>query len=663
MILVAASPVAERVSVSCAPAKASRLPLRLKRAAAVLLFATAALAGDAAKTRELLAKLSSETPIAERARACQQLAIVGTPEAVPALAALLDDAQLAHYAREALEAMALPESDAALRAALGTLRGLHLVGVINSIGARGDVGAVPALGKLASNADASIAAAALNALARIGTAEALSLVRIAMPRNPAAAEALLIAADRLRAGGRADEAAKLFDDLRASASGQPLLSATRGAILARGAAGVPLLLETLRAREPGLRGVALLAMRELPGEPVTAALVAELDRVPADLQPAFLAALVDRGGDAVVAAVEKRAATGDADSLAALGRIGRDSSVPLLLRALPSSDAAQRSLVLILAPGADAALLSALASADGAAKRKLIAILGDRGVSAATPFLLRLAHDRDPEIAAAALRALAATAQPADLPALVQLAVASADDAQRTLADRAILSASMKVLEPERRLDPLLSAMRQANTPAARVALFRPLGAIVRTLGGGASALAAVKEALHASDPAVRAAAAQCLADWPDATPAVDLLALARSEAEPIRGMVFAGAVRLATNVAAGRDKTPLDVVALLTEANALVASAAERMMVVSALGSVRRVEALRLLAPYLTNDAVRTEAALAVVQIAPALLNGANAAETRRVLGQIAANERDAGVRARAAELLKVGATPKKKR
>ena len=143
----------------------------------------------------------------------------------------------------------------------------------------------------------------------------------------------------------------------------------------------------------------------------------------------------------------------------------------------------------------------------------------------------------------------------------------------------------------------------------------------------------------------------------------MDLLALARSEAEPIRGMVFAGAVRLATNVAAGRDKTPLDVVALLTEANALVASAAERMMVVSALGSVRRVEALRLLAPYLTNDAVRTEAALAVVQIAPALLNGANAAETRRVLGQIAANERDAGVRARAAELLKVGATPKKKR
>lgn len=472
---------------------------------------------------------------------------------------------------------------------------------------------------------------------------------------------MLVAADRARAKGRGDEAVRLFDEVRSRGGRSVLEPATRGAILARGAGGVALLLATLRAPDLALRNVALHAMRELPGDSVTIALAAELDRLPAQVQPAFLAALVDRGGPAVVAAVEKRAATGDADSLAALGRIGSDSSVPLLLGALPTSEAAQRSLVLIPARGADAAIVAAMATASGATRTKLITVLGDRGVAAATPGLLRLAQASEAETSRAALRALAATAQPVHLPDLIRLATASADDAARTLADRAIYAASMKILEPERRIDPLLVAVRQAGAPAERAALFRPLGAVVRAMGGSAPALAAVKEAARENEPVVRLAAVRALADWPDAGPAADLLALAQREAEPIRGVAFAGAVKLAAKVAAGRDQTALDVPAVLTQADALVTSDAERMMMVSALGNVRRIEALRLLEPYLQLDAVKTEAALAVVQIAPGLLGGANAAAVRSTLENIAANERDADVRARAADLLKTGPPAKK--
>jgi HEAT repeat protein len=624
---------------------------------ALSLFSAAIFASDAAKTRELLGQLTPGSPLAERARACQQLAIVGTSEAVPALAALLADAQLGHYAREALEAMALPESDAALRDALGALRGLHLVGVINSLGARADRAAVPALEKIAGGTDAPAAGAALHALARIGTREALHVVRGAIGKNPLAPEALLVAADRARARGDSAAAQKFFDDVRSARVPEPaLLAATRGAILARGANGVPLLRETLRSPKPALRNVALQAMRELPGEAVTASLVREWERLPAEVQPPAFAALVDRGGAAVLALAEKRAAAGDAEALAALGRIGRASSVPLLLRALPAREVAQRSLALIPAREADDLIMAALPAANAALKLKLIAVLGDRGVATATPELLRLARDHDAETTRAALRALTATAQPAHLPDLIRLSAASGDDAQRTLADRAIYAATMKILEPERRVDPLLAALRTAQSPVERAALFRPLGAVVRAMGGSASALAGLKESLHDTDPAVRSAAIRCLADWPDASPALELLALARGD--PV---ALAGAVRMAGNVAAGRDKTPLDALAVIAAANALVASDAERMMIVSALGNVRRAEALRLLEPYLEIDAVKTEAALAVVQVAPALLNGANATETRRVLEKIAASERDADVRARAAELLKTGAAPKK--
>ncbi|MBL9190033.1 MAG: HEAT repeat domain-containing protein [Opitutaceae bacterium] len=630
----------------------------------IFLFSAASLlaAGDAAKTRELLALLKPGTALAEQARACQQLAIVGSPEAVPALAALLGDAQLGHYAREALEAMAAPAADAALREALGRLRGPALIGVINSLGARADAAAIAGLSTLATGSDAAVAGAAMRTLARIGTPEAVAIVRGGLGKSPAAAEAMLVAADRLLVRGRSEEAVKLFDEVRKShVGGQAALTATRGAILARGAAGVPLLVETLRSKDTALRHVALQAMRELAGAGVTAALVAELDRIDPALQPLVLAALVDRGGEGVLAAVERRAKAGDDEALKALGRIGGPSSVPLLLEVLGKSETAARSLALIPAPEADGLILRALATADPASRIKLITVLGDRGVAGATPELLRLARERDPAVSRAALRALAATAQPDNLPELIRLSATAADDADRTLADRAIYAASMKILEPEERVEPLLAALRTAVVPPERAALFRPLGAVVRALRGSETALAAVKQETRAPDPAVRAAAVKCLADWPDASPAAELLALAKQEAEPIRSTAFAGAVRLATEVAAGRDRTALDSLTLLTQANALVATEPERMMMVSALGNVRRIEALRLLEAHRAIESVKTEAALAIVQIAPPLLGGVHAAEARRTLEKIAGTESDADVRARAGALLKGGAATKK--
>src|SRR3982751_6422565 len=53
--------------------------------------------------------------------ACRRLAIIGTKAAVPALAALLSDPKLAHYARFGLGPITDPAVDEALCAALPTL--------------------------------------------------------------------------------------------------------------------------------------------------------------------------------------------------------------------------------------------------------------------------------------------------------------------------------------------------------------------------------------------------------------------------------------------------------------------------------------------------------------------------------------------------------------
>ena len=102
-----------------------------------------------------------------KAKACQRLAVVGNQSAVPALAALLTDPQLSHYARFGLETNPDPAVDEALRAALGKVKGNLLVGVINSIGHRKDAAAIRTLAKFRLDPDQEVAKAAEAALARI----------------------------------------------------------------------------------------------------------------------------------------------------------------------------------------------------------------------------------------------------------------------------------------------------------------------------------------------------------------------------------------------------------------------------------------------------------------------------------------------------------------
>ena len=137
--------------------------------AALLLTVVGPTSGqDAAKPAggaetELIAVLKSNASREEKAGACRKLALVGTRESVPALAALLGDEALGHMARYALEPIPDPAVDAALRNALGKLKGRSLVGVVGSIGVRRDAQAVERLTGLLDDGDAEVVQAAAKA--------------------------------------------------------------------------------------------------------------------------------------------------------------------------------------------------------------------------------------------------------------------------------------------------------------------------------------------------------------------------------------------------------------------------------------------------------------------------------------------------------------------
>lgn len=131
--------------------RARRRVASLIIAGSVMSASVVAIGGNPQRTRELVAVLHSQTPLFEKARACQQLGEIGTKEAVPALAALLGDEHLSAYARSGLEGIPDSSAAAALRSALGTLKGSQLAGVINSLGVLRDARAVGALRSFGEN--------------------------------------------------------------------------------------------------------------------------------------------------------------------------------------------------------------------------------------------------------------------------------------------------------------------------------------------------------------------------------------------------------------------------------------------------------------------------------------------------------------------------------
>ncbi len=181
----------------------------------------------------LLAALQSDISRDAKDYVCRMLTIVGTAASAPILGPLLADENHSHMARYALERNAAPEAAQALREAFPKLLGKLKIGVIGSIGSRGDESAVPALGGLLKDHDAAVARAAAKALGDIGSVEAAKVLHAAQPSSAeiqqSVIDARLACAEALLADKKAADALAIYQSL--AGDNQPRLvrlAATRG---------------------------------------------------------------------------------------------------------------------------------------------------------------------------------------------------------------------------------------------------------------------------------------------------------------------------------------------------------------------------------------------------------------------------------------------------
>ena len=243
---------------------------------------------DPARSQALLATLNSpDASFYDKARACQQAGEFGTAELVPALAKLLTDEKLSDYARSGLENIPGPEAATALRGALDTVKGGLLRGVVNSLGVIRDKQSVSALQKLAADLNSGVSKEATLALGMIADDASVNYLLASLKSGSVdAASGCLIAAGHCLKEGKAAEAKQLY----AAVSGADVPKAVYqqgcvvGMILAYKPEGTDYLVSQLTSPDAEVRKAARFAAQEFKDDDVKSALVAALDKAPAETQ-------------------------------------------------------------------------------------------------------------------------------------------------------------------------------------------------------------------------------------------------------------------------------------------------------------------------------------------------------------------------------------------
>ncbi len=638
----------------------------------VVLLAVSAVAagqttdGQSPKEREgkLIGVLQSDSPPAEKAITCKRLAIYGTKDAVPALTPLLADKELSSWARIALEVIPGPEADAALREALGKTQGRLLIGVINSIGVRRDAGAVDGLVAKLKDADADVASAAAVALGHVGNDQATkaleqSLAGAPAKVRPAVAEGCILCAEKCLAAAKTRDAVRLYDAVRqADVPEQRQLEAVRGAILARQADGIPLLMEQLRSANKARFGIGLRTARELPGVAVTESLAGELGKLNADRQPLLLLAIADRNDAAVLPAVLKAAKSGPqqvrVSAVSVLERLGNVSCVPVLLEAASESDAdlaqaAKTVLARLRGNDVDADLLARLPQASGRTRCVLIELAGQRGIDEALPAVMLSINDADAGIRGAAVQTVGAIGQAGQAADLVKLLQKTQDSDERADIKKALLAISGR---GGAACVQYLLPLAQSDDAALRMIALDALA-----IAGGPEALAALKSAVNDKDEAVQDEAVRTLSTWPNNWPgdtgvAEPLLTLARSGRKTSHQVL---GLRGYLQYVRGDSKlSDSEKVAKVTELLPLLKRPEEKRLAIAAVGAASAAGALELLATLAADPAVAEEACSAILNLAGKNIQELSRDQRQKALQTVVEKSKNDATKRRAQEALK---------
>ncbi len=556
---------------------------------------------------------------------CRMLRRTGTERCVPVLADLLADEKLSHMARFALQEMPYPEVDDVFRKALDQLAGDARIGVIGSIGARRDQKAVRQLARLLRSNDRALVEAALSALGRIGgkqAARAIARANVPDELRGMKSDAYLMCAESLLAEGQTADAANIYRELaRDDYPTATRIAAYRGLARAEKGRAVGAISSLLTDKNVSMQQGAATLLAEIPGAEATIRFAEQLPAMAPAAQVVLLGALADRGDKAALPHVARAARSENEHvrvaAVRALGVLGNASTVGLLLDAATSGgavgEAAEGSLTVLRGADVTKALTASLRGNDNAAARARAAeVLAARRDVSALPALLEAGRDRDATVRRAAYQALGTLAGERELPEMVALMIAAKDSAERRVLERATASVVGRLDEPEAAAQPLISGLAEADERAF------PSLLVVLGRAGGDRARNAVREQLDNPNVDIKKAAIRALGNWPDPSPADDLIKIAKNDPDQTcQVLAVQGYVRL---IGLPSDRPDEETLEMYKTAMKIARRPDEKKLVLAGVANVASHEALEFVEQYLDDEEIGEEAKAAHEKLADML-------------------------------------------
>jgi hypothetical protein len=254
--------------------------------------------------------------------------------------------------------------------------------------------------------------------------------------------------------------------------------------------------------------------------------------------------------------------------------------------------------------------------------------------------------DKDLALRIGALKALGTLAGGGEAQAMVKVLKEATDKGELEAAEAALIAAA------PRQGDACVNAVAQAvegATPANGAAMVRALGPAAT----GKAMTEAVKQTKNANAD-IRDAAVRVLAEWREKPATTPLLEIAQtSDNDTHRILALRGILRLTDKIEAKYTSERLRLVEGVLKA---AKRPEEKRSALGLLQSIQTVESLQLAAPCLDDDAVKEEAAAAVVKIAEKLVSSGSdtTRDALRAALEKAATAKNSDVKSKAEEYLK---------
>jgi len=426
---------------------------------------------------------------------------------------------------------------------------------------------------------------------------------------------------------------------------------------AGGAAAVADVVAALVADDPVLRAAALDVAAGIPGADVTEAYVGELAKAAPEARAGILKVLARRGDrralPAAIGALRDPDGAVRLAAVAAVARLGQLDAVDPLVDFLSAAQADERraaedALTGLPGEAASRQIAGRLPRSPAGARAALLDVLARRGARSQLKTIYAFVRDENQDVRIRAIAAVGALADDSAAPTLLALLKQNEAEAVREALEAALASTCKRAAEAQRAA-PVLAALDREHS-RDYCSLLRVLGRI-----GGRAALAAIDEAARDQRLEVREAAIRALGDWPDPTPAEAELALsiARQSPELTHHVLALRAFARFFGLTAG-DRLP-EALEQFQAGMGAARRVEEKKLLLARLGEIRDAQVLPVLSGFLADEALRVEAASAIINVGRQIVPQGGWAPAREALEQVLAVVQDERVRQQAGELMKV--------